>query len=66
MFYPVKVIDHQGRVKKYVSSKQLSQRYWKAFYKEMRSEKTSKAGKVKLQKQFNKPLEIANIPISSN
>jgi hypothetical protein len=29
MFYEVKVLDQQGKVKKVISSKRLSKKYWK-------------------------------------
>lgn len=33
MFYPVKVRDNQGKVKKVVSTKQLSDRHWEHYKK---------------------------------
>ena len=66
MFYPVKVIDDTGRIKKIVNSKELSQLYWAAFYKEMNGENTSKTDKIRRRKKGDKKLDFTNILISSN
>jgi|GEM_PF-5555605 len=37
MFYPVKILDGKGKIKKWISSKSLNERHWKGFF-----EKTGK------------------------
>jgi len=32
MFYPVKILDAKGKIKKWISSKSLNERHWKGFW----------------------------------
>ncbi|MEC7641108.1 MAG: hypothetical protein VYC17_03030 [Nitrospinota bacterium] len=66
MFYPVKVIDDTGRIKKIVNSKELSRLYWAAFYKEMNGENTAKADKIKHRRKGKRKLDVRRILISEN
>ncbi|MFQ5673706.1 MAG: hypothetical protein ACE5G9_11470 [Nitrospinales bacterium] len=66
MFYPVKVLDDEGKVKKIVTSRELSRRYWESFHKEMEGERSFKMGKNKGRRKKGKKLDIANFPVSSN
>lgn len=42
MFYPVKVLDSKGKVKKVISSEQLSDIHWDSFYAEWENEAPTK------------------------
>ena len=58
MFYEVKVFDSRGQLKKVVSSKKLSKRFWrindnlKSYYEEssVRSDDWNSQGKYRLKK----------------
>jgi hypothetical protein len=40
MFYPVKILNSKGKVKKVVTTKSLSQRYWGDFFDQGLKKKT--------------------------
>jgi hypothetical protein len=46
MFYPVKILDEKGKVKKVLSSKKLSKEYWDKIFDQTKK-RAPKAGKGK-------------------
>ena len=46
MFYPVKVLDEKGKVKKVLNSKKLSKEYWDKIFDQTKK-RAPKAGKGK-------------------
>jgi len=66
MFYPVKVLDDAGKVKKIVTSKELSRRYWETFHKEMAGEGSFKLGKNKNRRRKSEKLDPRNFSVSAN
>ncbi|KMP10613.1 hypothetical protein UR09_05490 [Candidatus Nitromaritima sp. SCGC AAA799-A02] len=50
MFYEVRILDHKGKIKKVLSSKSLSKRYWKSFFDNTGGAKALKKSKVKKEK----------------
>jgi len=51
MFHEVKIFDKKGKVKKILSSKKLSKKYWDSFYK--MGEPIKKRGKKGDEKTIN-------------
>ena len=51
MFHEVKIFDKKGKVKKILSSKKLSKKYWDSFYK--MGEPIKKSGKKGGEKTIN-------------
>jgi len=49
MFYPVKVLNFKGKVKKIITPKSLSQRYWGDFF-DQNTKKKNRALKAKDRK----------------
>lgn len=47
MFYEVRILDRQGKVKKVLSSKALSKKYWKSFFENPGAAEPSKKPKGK-------------------
>ncbi len=45
MFHEVKIFDPKGKMKKVLSSKVLSRRYWKSFFDPPKSGQTVRRGK---------------------
>lgn len=41
MFYEVRVLDSEGKIKKVLSSKKLSSNYWKGFYDNIKGKSPS-------------------------
>ena len=50
MFYPVRILDAQGRIRKVVSSKQLSRNHWRDFDKMLAEEFAGKRRKKAARK----------------
>ena len=44
MFYEVRILDSEGKVKKVLSSKKLSSSYWGDFYDKIKSKSISRSG----------------------
>lgn len=58
MFYPVKILDEKGKVKKVLSSKKLSQEYWDKIFDDTKK-RAPKAGKGKrAQSKANPDAEV--------
>lgn len=60
MFYEVRVLDSDGKIKKVLSSKKLSSNYWKGFYDKIKGRSPSgsrifkrKARNPKISKNIN-------------
>ena len=47
MFYEVRVLDRKGKIKKVLSSKSLSKRYWDSFFDGSGPEETPKKSKTR-------------------
>lgn len=56
MFYEVRVMDRNGRLRKVVSAKQLSRMYWQHFQKEETSRTTSGRAQNKIRREVRKRL----------
>lgn len=41
MFYPVKILNAKGKLKKWISSKALNERHWKGFFENNGQEATN-------------------------
>ena len=52
MFYEVRIIDRKGNIKKVLSRKFLSKRYWNSFFK---SDNKTESAKKSIIKKENKP-----------
>lgn len=50
MFYEVRILDSSGKVKKVLSSKRLSKKYWNGFFDKAKGPSTTGAGRGKGQK----------------
>ena len=64
MFYEVRVLGPEKKLKKVISSKELSKRYWKAFDESANSKEALKLGKAK--KKVNQPLDLSDLYSSEN
>ena len=58
MFYQVKVMDSEGKLKKVISSQELSKRYWNTFFDEMSGDNAAKTASVKQARKKKKELEF--------
>jgi len=50
MFYQVKILDAKGKVKKLISAKDLSKKYWKQFENNLTGQATSSLFKRKTRR----------------
>ncbi|CAI2719709.1 hypothetical protein [Nitrospina watsonii] len=50
MFYPVKVLDEDGKVKKVVSPKKLSKEYWGKIFDDTKNRASKRKGKRSVAK----------------
>ena len=64
MFYEVRVLDPKGKLKKVVSSQELSKRYWNAFHESANSKETLKLEKAK--KKVKQPFDLPDVYRSEN
>ncbi len=55
MFYPVKVTDAKGKVKKILSSKKLSNKYWKDVFEETKAKAPRKRKVTRENKKADLP-----------
>ena len=58
MFYQVKVLNSEGKIKKVISSKELSKRYWNTFFEDMSGDSAAKTASIKLARKKKKELEF--------
>jgi hypothetical protein len=59
MFYQVKVLDGEGKLKKVVTSNELSKRYWNAFFEDANGDsKTKTTTTAKQTRKKKKELEF--------
>ncbi|MZH45866.1 MAG: hypothetical protein F3739_02320 [Nitrospinae bacterium] len=61
MFHEVKVFDKKGKVKKVLSSKKLSNDYWKSFFNNVLSDNAQKRKGRKQKKQKNVDFDDENL-----
>ena len=61
MFHEVKVFDKKGKVKKVLSSKKLSNDYWKNFFNNALSDNAQKRKGRKQKKQKNVDFDDENL-----
>jgi hypothetical protein len=57
MFYQVKVLDQEGKLKKVITSNELSKRYWNAFFDDANGDSKPKAT-VQQTRKKKKELEF--------
>ena len=57
MFYPVRVKDAKGKIKKLVKSKELSQRYWNNFFQRESEKNFTKDGENQISPAMFKKLK---------
>ena len=63
MFYEVKVINPQGKIKKVVSSKELAKRHWKDFFITSSENWEVSSNKQRVPGWMKKKLDIEYAPL---
>ncbi|MBT3508905.1 MAG: hypothetical protein HN472_05095 [Nitrospina sp.] len=67
MFYDVKVLNPQGKVKKIISEQELSTKYWNAFYTHEANKTLNSSGTKQVPNWVKKKLDMdyAHVRITS-
>ena len=55
MFYEVRILDSKGNIKKVLSSKKLSKKYWNGFFDKAKGPSTSGVRRGRKAQKSNKP-----------
>ncbi len=63
MFYEVRILDKNGNVKKILSSKELSNHYWKVFQEHTHTHSAPSKGRKATKKPKEKDLHLNDHPM---
>ncbi len=63
MFYDVKILNPQGKIKKIILGQELSARHWKSFYNTEANKTLNSSGNKQVPKRVKMKMDMEYVPL---